>query len=560
MRRRWKITALLLLMSIWSVPLSAAAEEAPAPQEGQEIVSLLHKYDSTDTAVVRSVDPEERTVTLCQHELGRYYTLHYDNTSMIYDKHRRPVSATLLQPGEVVDATFLHQSKHLNSLVGSGAVWEREDLRVYQIDTEREMISFDGQNYHLPPTALLLNRENGIGERILAEEILDGDVLCVSGIDKEIYSVVVTSGHGYLRLTSTQVGDADIYGAWINLDNRVIQRVNSRTLLAAPEGTYNMQIIGQGANDSRVVTIERGRETVIDSSTIRMETPDTTEITIEVLPEEAEAVIKADGKEIPRGMPAFLTQGVHTIEVSAEGYLPMTKRIKVGERPSRLEFTLDEDTTAADQGASTGATNAGTAGTTDIAATAGTSDWWNSSTGYTGTGAASASATASTAGSTASSTASSAATAASTGSSASTAATSQSGSGTGASRTSVTVVDPSGNETIHTTIPGYEVRVESPEGVEFYMDGNYMGITPTSFVKVSGRHTVTLSRKGYATKSYNIYIDDADSNKTYAFPALEPLEPEPDVPEPEEPEPEEPEPEEPEPEEPEPSEPEEEDA
>ncbi|MCR5675106.1 MAG: PEGA domain-containing protein [Lachnospiraceae bacterium] len=492
------IAAVLLALPVTATVAAAqeqAADDGTTAGAQKQTISLLYKYDSTDTAVVRSVNMAEGTVTLCQHELGRYYTLRVDNTSMIYDRYGRPISASLLEPGDVADVTFLHQSKHLNSLVVSNAVWVRENVKTYRIDTDRELLSFDGQNYHLPATALLLNRENGVGERIIAEELLEGDVLTVYGIDKEIYSVVVTSGHGYLRLTSTEVGDRDIEGAWVNLGNKVIQRVNARTLIAAPEGDYTLQIIGQGANDSRPVRIERGKETVIDTSTIRMETPDVTEVTFIVEPEDVQAELKVDGDPVAIGLPVYLTQGVHQFKVRAEGYLTITQHLKVGEKKAKVELTLEKDPDAAAAASTAAAADtAGTADTAYTAATAGTSDWWNSSSGYAGTGA--------------------------TEGAAGMGDTSNAGASSGATVTTVTTVDVSGNETTRTTLTGYEVRVESPTGVEFYLDGSYMGITPTSFVKVSGQHTVTLSRDGYETKSYNIFIDDAQSNKTYAFPEL----------------------------------------
>lgn len=489
------LTALLLALTLSSTVFAQETQ-----QTDTQTISLLYKYDSMDTAVVRSVDTTEQTITLCQHELGRYYTLNVDNTSMVYDRFGRPISVSLLEPGDVVDVTFLHQSKHLNSLVLSDSVWVREGVRTYRIDKEQELMVVDGQNYHLPATALLLNRENGVGERIIAEEILDGDILTVCGIDREIYSVVVTNGHGYLRLSSTQVGDHDINGAWINLENKVIQRVNDKTLMAAPEGDYTLQIIGQGANDTRQVSILRGKETVIDASTISLVQPDTTEITFVVYPEEADAQIRVDNEEVTPGLPAILTVGVHQIKVRAEGYKSITEYLKVGEKAAKVELELEEDPDAS-VAASTAAT-ADTAGTWDTsgfyntASTAATSDWWYSSAPYANTGA----------------------------SNASTSATNNAGAGSGATYNSVTVVDASGNTTTHTTLTGYEVRVESPVGVEFYVDGSYMGITPTSFVKVSGQHTVTLSKEGFQTKSYNLFIDDAQSDKTYAFPALVPNE------------------------------------
>lgn len=482
-------SALILHMSVLT-PLAASPEDAA-------VISLVNKYDSMDTAVVRSVNSAEGTVTFCQHDLGRYYTLQADNTSMIYDRYERPISAALLSPGEVVDVTFLHQSKHLNSLVVSQPSWTREGVREYRIDAEAEILTMDGQNYHLPKTALLLAQSSGGVARIIAEEILTGDVLTVSGIDKEIYSVTVTGGHGYLRLTSTEVNGTDITGAWLNLDNKIIQRVNEKTLVTAPEGTYNMQITGQGANDVRPVIIERGRETVIDASSIQLITPDTTEITFEILPEKAAqaAKITVDQQTVYPNYPVSLTQGVHQVRITAEGYITRTENLKVGTKNATVTLELDEDTdaSAAASTAASSASFADTAATWNTASTAGTSDWWYSQTGYSGTGATDGASAASSSSATA---------------------------GSGSTATSVTVVDVSGNETTRTTLSGYEVRVESPEGVEFYMDGNYMGITPTSFTKVSGQHTVTLSREGYETKSYNIFIDDALTNKTYAFPEL----------------------------------------
>ncbi|MCR4763288.1 MAG: PEGA domain-containing protein [Lachnospiraceae bacterium] len=484
----------VMLLAAW--PAAVCAAQA-GQEETEQIGSLLYKYDSMDTAVIRSVDQSAGTVTFCQHMLGRYYTLNADNMSMVYDRDRRPVSTGLLVPGDVADVTFLHQSKHLNSLVVSTTAWTKEDVRNYRIDTEQELMQIDGENFHLPATALLLNGGEGQGERIIAEEILDGDILTVRGIDKEIYSVVVTSGHGYLRLTSTEVDGKDIEGAWLNLDNRYIQRVNARTLVAAPEGTYRMQILGQGANDSRQVTILRGMETVIDSSTIQLLTPETTEILFQIEPEDAEGKLRVDGEPVSPDLPVYLTQGVHQVQLTAEGYLPVSEYIRVGSKRATMRLTLEEDPEAGQASARsstvTTATTSDTAATSNTAATAGTSDWWNSSAGYAGTGATNAGE----------------------------GATNNAGAGSGSTtQTTVTVVDISGNETTRTTMPGFEIRVESPEGVEFYMDGNYMGVTPTSFVKVSGQHTVTLAREGYETKSYNIYIDDAQTNKTYAFPEL----------------------------------------
>lgn len=63
----------------------------------------------------------------------------------------------------------------------------------------------------------------------------------------------------------------------------------------------------------------------------------------------------------------------------------------------------------------------------------------------------------------------------------------------------------------------YQVHVDAPEGAELYLDGSYVGIVPCSFKKVSGTHVLTLSRKGYVTRSYTVTLDTEEKDASYSF-------------------------------------------
>ena len=63
----------------------------------------------------------------------------------------------------------------------------------------------------------------------------------------------------------------------------------------------------------------------------------------------------------------------------------------------------------------------------------------------------------------------------------------------------------------------YKVYIDTPEGVEVYLDGNYIGISPVSFAKKPGTHTITLRKNGYVTRSYTIEIDKEEKDVTYSF-------------------------------------------
>ena len=64
---------------VYSVNISAAAKSE------KKSISLIGKYDSSDTASVRSIDSENKTIRFRNHSTGKTYTLSYDNTSMMYD-------------------------------------------------------------------------------------------------------------------------------------------------------------------------------------------------------------------------------------------------------------------------------------------------------------------------------------------------------------------------------------------------------------------------------------------------------------------------------------------
>lgn len=68
----------------------------------------------------------------------------------------------------------------------------------------------------------------------------------------------------------------------------------------------------------------------------------------------------------------------------------------------------------------------------------------------------------------------------------------------------------------------YRVYVNAPEGAEVYLDGNYVGIAPCSFRKITGAHVVTLRKNYCETRSYTVQIDDEEKDLSYSFADLIP--------------------------------------
>ncbi len=82
------------------------------------------------------------------------------------------------------------------------------------------------------------------------------------------------------------------------------------------------------------------------------------------------------------------------------------------------------------------------------------------------------------------------------------------------STSSSTVIPPIDNAA---SANGGKITIDAPDGVEVYLDGSYVGVTPVSFKKTIGTHVITLRKTGYQTKSYTINIEETTNNESMSF-------------------------------------------
>jgi hypothetical protein len=372
---------------------------------------------------------------------------------------------------------------------------------------DRAMIS--GKAYHLDKTCLVMLG----GQEATLSDILPEDRVRISGIGNDIYSIEVTHGHGYVSLSSVKVGEDDLTGAYLEIGDRIASRVTDRMLVSVPEGEYNVVLVGKGASYETSIAVERDRETVIDTSMVEIEHR-TGMITFEVSPENVE--VRVDGEKIDPLIPQKLEYGDHIIEAKAEGYEDVRNKLHVASSRATVavemkkeEEKTDKDKSGKDSSGSSSSSDKSSE-TTDsdddifgddnaakvITIEAGTPV--NNILPYSPEGSSHSSAS-----SAASSSHSSAA-------SASTA------------EPILPVAPPPSSVTPPgSTVDGYYVYVDDPAEAELYLDGEYIGIVPVSFARITGSHRITLKRTGYKTRSYTISISSDKSDKTYSFPDME---------------------------------------
>lgn len=295
------------------------------------IVTGPESYDSADTSVVVNINRDDNTVTFLNLEVGKKYTLSLDGTTQLYDKYGENISLDQIRRGDIVDVTFLKSKKHLTSLQMSAEAWNYSNVERYEINTVRGEVTIGKEIFKLGENVQYFSGKNAIEEMDLNAV----DVLSFQGVDKEVLSVNVEKGHGYLRL----VNDEHFIGGWIEIGQSLIQHITEDMLLTVPEGKYQVNISHSGNGGVRNVVINRNAETVLDIGDMEIAEPKHGTILFSLSPSETKIYI--DGEEVNTSQPVELEYGIHQLIAKAVGYRSITTYLRVGEETAAIDVVLD---------------------------------------------------------------------------------------------------------------------------------------------------------------------------------------------------------------------------
>lgn len=244
---------------------------------------------------------------------------------------------------------------------------------------------------------------------------------------------------------------------WVQV-GKVIKPITENMLLVAPEGTYDVKIVKDGYGGSLNATIIRNQEITLDFSDVSAKIVQYGTVEFTILPKEANATLKIAGQTTNYNSPVLLEYDTYNVTIEAEGYQTYKGKLKVAQNLSQITINLtDLDSKTAKPSATVSPTPSAQA-----------------------------------------------------------------------TQTPENKPTPSSTSTVITTATetpqdsgAYTITITDPEGVNVYFDDEFKGKAPVSFSKVSGNHTLTLSKDGYQTKSYTLDVSDSNENVTYCMPALE---------------------------------------
>jgi hypothetical protein len=293
-------------------------------------------------------------------------------------------------------------------------------------------------------------------------EVNKEDVISLWGYKNMIYGIRVEKGHGYLRLQNEDY----FVGGWLEVGNSLVSKITEDMLVVVPEGTYTVNVSNKGTIATQQITFNRNDEMAWDLGNIEIAKAQTGTIIFTLTPLTATVVI--DGKTVNTSQAVTLEYGLHRMQVYADGYETISQYIKVAEPSANISVELEKS--EEESSSSDTASNTDNTSSTNTANTSSNSNNSEQST-------------------------------------------TQESSST--EESSSDVAEASGK---------YKVYIDAPTGVEAYLDGNYIGITPVSFNKTAGSFVVSLRKTGYQTRSYTLQIDSEEKDLNYTFTDLLPLE------------------------------------
>lgn len=461
------LAVLMLTIGGCAMPVSSVSGTQQETKE-EPGIKTPGIYDSEDAAVVVKKDTEEGTIQFQNIATAKRYTLNYDGTTQVFDKNDVALSMQQLREGSVVTVRFYKADKSLSYVKENADALSLPNLSGYELDLKDGKITVGAQTYLLSSNVVVVSD----GRETEPWELNAMDVISVWGYQDRIYGIHVEKGHGYLRLENEDY----FVNGWVDVGDKVIQKIEEDMLLVVPEGTYNAMVSHKGSSAMQEISFARNEEMVWDLGSVEITVVQTGKIIFTLTPATARMAI--DGREVDTSKPVELEYGLHSMRIVAEGYDTVAQYIKVAEPSANISVELEK---------SSEPESSEQASEPDKEAEKDEADETPVGKKYA--------------------------------LNASEDDDDEDDDREDDEKESEESSREDSSDVLSAT-EKYKVYIDAPEGVEAYLDGSYIGITPVNFPKKAGNYVITLRKTGFQTRSYTLQIDSEKKDVNYSFTEL----------------------------------------
>lgn len=308
--------------------------EAAAEENGKSVKK------NSDILIVSDINSANETIRVYNYSTGVQYQYYYGLTTGFFDKYGNHMSVSDIHQGDVVDISGADSDGKAKRIQKSDKVWTNDTVTNFSVDKDKSVLEIGSSSYRLGERTMIFSGS----EVIDTDSITAQDKLSVVGIDKDIVSISVTTGHGTLQLSNTSLFE----GSFLQLGDRIFAEITKDMSLDVPEGSYTLAVANNGWGGSTDIEIKRGETTKVNLNDLKGEGTKKSSILFEV--DVQGAKIYVDGKEIDYTSPVEITYGKHTLKVTADGYDTWTRTLYVNSKEATIQITINDnaDSTGSD--------------------------------------------------------------------------------------------------------------------------------------------------------------------------------------------------------------------
>lgn len=318
---------------------------------GTPLSESTESDDSTDSTsdsmisvyIIEDINMKREHITLMNAATRQEYRYKYSLTTEFLDKYGDTAAITDFEPGMAVELGDRLEDGALVKVQKSDKVWQWDDITDFSVDEDHEILKINGSNYRLTSNTPVFSDDVPID----ASELTDNDTIRVVGVDKDIYSIAVTTGHGYLQLTNTDTFD----GSLIQIGDEVITLITGEMSIELPQGKYDVTVANNGYGGTKKVRIKRDEVTVLDLSELEGEGPKTCKLKFKIGVKNA--VIYLDGDIVKANKTIKVKYGAHTIKVEAEGYDTWERTLYVNSAKATISLDIEDTDDSSDSSSGT---------------------------------------------------------------------------------------------------------------------------------------------------------------------------------------------------------------
>lgn len=320
-----------IIIALSAVTFTSCSTIRRTRTAGKNVAASPEPDTQSVTGVVIQNDTETKQLQIKELESDVISTLTYGADSVVQDKYKEERYGEEVEVGMILQANYRDNDAKLVSAEVPKDVWEYQGVQKFSFSSDENMLRLAGSKYRYSNTTFF----SADDMEIEPMEFTSQDVVTVRGIGIQVYSVVRTSGHGYIRLAN----HSSFIGGMAELDNSTFVPISENTLITAAEGTYRLTLVKKGASATKTVKVEKDKEVIADFSDYKeVVTQNISEVTFDIRPDGAELYL--NGMAVDYSTPVTLNYGKYNLMVALTGYETYTGILEIAGPvvPVRIEL------------------------------------------------------------------------------------------------------------------------------------------------------------------------------------------------------------------------------